>query len=304
MKIITRYSPTMPMDSMRMPPRRLTGMTTEEHPGTVLPRNSEARAQTDMPREMRKMHPPVREITRRGAMEKEVTARQARPGQGEHAGQRIFRVSGGARRPVVIDDPGMFVQQRRQAAEEEVDLAEASEVGQGGVGHEPEVGVVLYDRHDHAGHQPVEEEGRAPFEPAVGTARSPHAEDEFPAVEVLVDHIGDDADVVLEVGIDADGCIAPAGDMFQAAEQRILVSVIPTQADALDTSWVVRRRLLDLRPGVVPRPVVHEDDEAVGVDLSVSDEPSDESGQPGHGLFQRSGFVVAGYDEGDDGPAL
>ena len=94
----------------------------------------------------------------------------------------------------------------------------------------------------------------------------PHAVDHVISGIVLVHHLVNGIDIVLEVGIQGNCHVAVILHCHQAAQQRILVSPVPGQAHALVNGILLVQRLDDL-PGAVLRAVVDKDDAALLRDL-------------------------------------
>ena len=74
------------------------------------------------------------------------------------------------------------------------------------------------------------------------------------------DHLLDDRDIVLEVGVDGDDRVA--GRVGEPGEQGALMAAVAAELDAVEAVGPGCGQFLDQRPGLVARTVVDEIDGA------------------------------------------
>ena len=124
-------------------------------------------------------------------------------GKIEHLAKRILALAGLALGTVIIDAGRLVTYQGDNASKEEIALTEIAELDHGATTHQPVIGMVVYRLDAEDSHQLVKSKGSGAFEPRVGGAAATHAIDDVASViGILVYHLGDNANIVLQIGID------------------------------------------------------------------------------------------------------
>ena len=123
-------------------------------------------------------------------------------------------------------------------------------------GHKPIVGVVWHHVDVEELHETVKHFGSVALEGRVRATVVAHAVDYFAALAVLVYHVFDDADVVLEICIQADNAVAlGSACRLHAGPDGILMTCIAGKADAVDRG-VASSACLDEVPSFVATAII------------------------------------------------
>ena len=118
-------------------------------------------------------------------------------------------------------------------------------------------------------------------------------------VPEVLDHLGDDRNVVLQIGVERNRGVGFADLRQQSGEQRVLVADIARQLQALHAAGMLARRLLDQSPGAVAAAVVDEQHVARGRDVAHRDQLLDIGKQQAKRVLEPGLFIVARNDESD-----
>ena len=137
------------------------------------------------------------------------------------------------------------------------------------------------------------------LEERIGLALVAHAVDDVAAFHIFFDEAVDDVNVILQVGIHADGAVAQRHGGHEAGEQGVLVAAVVRELYAvhIGNSFGV---FGDNRPGFILAAVIDIENAAFGIDLLGADHGVHFFGQTLGGLRQYGFLVVARNDEIQD----
>ena len=164
----------------------------------------------------------------------------------------------------------------------------------GGV-HETVVGVVVNEIGAEELHKAVVRAGGRALEERIGGARGAHAADDAAALFVFFDHFIHRVDVVLQIGVDADGDVAPGARPHEPRGERVLVAAVADLAQTGEVRVAFVERADDA-PRRVLRAVVHEHDAALRRDGARVDQIAELFPEHRRGERQSLFLVVAGHD--------
>ena len=183
------------------------------------------------------------------------------------------------------------------AAQEQIHFVVLTQDLHRAAAHQAIVGMVVDHVDAEPAHQPVESGGGHSLQTAVAVTPGAHSVDDVIALLVVVQHLRNHAQIVLQIGIQADHYIA--GRSGQPCEQRVLVSDVARQQQAGDPARMRSRELLDQRPGAIGAAVVdqqHQASRAAAADLLLL---LDQLEQRRRGAFDYLLLVVAWHHKGD-----
>ena len=137
------------------------------------------------------------------------------------------------------------------------------------------------------------------LEERIGLALVAHAVDDVAALHIFFDEAVDDVNVILQVGIHADGAVAQRHGGHEAGEQGVLVAAVVRELYAvhIGDSFSI---FGDDRPGFILAAVIDIENAAFGIDLLGADHGVHFFGQTLGGLRQHGFLVVARNDEVQD----
>ena len=117
------------------------------------------------------------------------------------------------------------------AAQEEVDLGILRESHKSAPIHQAEVGVIEHDVRTERAHGTIEALRRKALEEGIRSAVLAHAVDDVRPRSVLLEHEVNRMDVVLQIGIHADGHVCVRQHGHQPREEGILMPLVVREID-------------------------------------------------------------------------
>ena len=111
--------------------------------------------------------------------------------------------------------------------------------------------MIFHEIHAHPPHPGVEQIRRELFQHGIGDPGFLHAKHDLGSVSELVHHAGKRGQIILKVGVDADGCITLSGHVLQAREQGILMAHVASDPHAADATRECAGGFRNLLPCVV-----------------------------------------------------
>ena len=148
--------------------------------------------------------------------------------------------------------------ERHHAAQEQVHLAVFGQRVERAAAHEPVVRVVVHEFHAQQLHEAVKPLRRGALEERVRFAAAAHAVDDVAAFEEFLHELRQHGDVVLQIGVQADGAVRARAGFHEPGEQGVLMAAVVRQLQPAHKRVFARKRL-DETPRAVAAAVVHKE---------------------------------------------
>ena len=131
----------------------------------------------------------------------------------------------------------------------------------------------------HRFHQSIESEGGGAFEESISLAFTSYTINNIIAFHIAFHHLGDDIDVILQVGINGNSCIATFLYSIQSGHKCVLMPHISSQVQPAGIRCIFIE-LLDDFPGTVCTPIVYVQYIAFGRYTLFSCQPIEQLAEP------------------------
>ena len=129
--------------------------------------------------------------------------------------------------------------------------------------------MVEHDIHAQRLHHLVKALGREALEERVGLALAAHAVNDLIALVIIVHHLVNGVDIVLQVRVHRDNHIRIVHSGQQARQQRVLMAAVAGEVHAGKHLRLLLVQLADNRPGVVAGAVVDKHHAAPAADFAL-----------------------------------
>ena len=230
-----------------------------------------------------------------GALRLSAAALHALERELEHLFERILALPGFAGAAVVGDRADLRAEPVHKPAQEKIVPVIVRERFERGGVHETVIGVVVNEIGAEELHQSVVPAGGGALEERIRRARGAHAADDAAAFFILLHHFVHRVDVVLQIGVDTDGDVAPGARPHEPRGESVLVAAVADLAQTGEMRVALVERADDAPRGVL-RAVVHEDDAAFRRDGARVDQIAELFAKDRRRERQCLFLVVAGHD--------